>query len=96
MLTDEILRSRREAILALAHRHGAGSVRVFGSAARGTRHPDSDLDLLVQMEPGRSLLDYIALQQDLEDLLGISVDVVTEKALHPHIRQHILDEAVAL
>ena len=96
MLTDEILRNQREAILSLARQHGAGSVRVFGSAARGKRRPDSDLDLLVQMEPDRSLLDHIALQQDLEELLGIPVDVVTEKALHPHIRQHILDEAVAL
>jgi len=90
------IEQQRDAILRLAYQHGAKHVRVFGSTARGEARPDSDLDLLVEMEPNRSLLDHIALQQDLEDLLGVPVDVVTEKALHPHIRQRILDEAVEL
>ncbi len=90
------LAQQREAILRLAKEHGAYHVRVFGSAARGETRSSSDLDLLVSLESGRSLLDHIALQQDLEDLLGIPIDVVTEKALHPLVRQHILDEAVPL
>ena len=65
-------------------------------SARGETRSGSDLDLLVSLESGRSLLDHIALQQDLGDLLGIPIDVVTEKALHPLVRQHILDEAIPL
>jgi len=69
---------------------------VFGSVARGEAGPDSDVDLLVDMEPGRSLLDHIALLQDLQDLLGIDVDVVTERALHWYVRDKVLKEAVPL
>ncbi len=90
------LADQREALLRLVQEHGAHHVRVFGSAARGETRSDSDLDLLVSLEQSRSLLDHIAFQQDLEDLLGIPVDVVTEKALHPLIRQQVLAEAVPL
>lgn len=83
-------------ILRVARSHGALSVRVFGSRARGEQSADSDLDLLVSMEPGRSLLDVIAIRQDLEDVLGYSVDVVTEGGLSPYLRERILAEARTL
>jgi hypothetical protein len=90
------LLERREEILAVAARHGVRRVRIFGSVARGEETPASDLDLLVEFEPGRSLLDHIALAQDLEDLLGRKVDVVTENGLHWYIRDRIFREAVPL
>jgi predicted nucleotidyltransferase len=83
-------------ILRVARSHGATSVRVFGSRARGENSPESDLDLLVTMEPDRSLLDVVAIRQDLEDLLGYPVDVVTEGGLSPYLRERILAEAVVL
>ena len=82
---DEILRVARE--------NGATSVRVFGSRARGDASATSDLDLLVRLEPTRSLLDLIGMKQALEDLLGIKVDVVTERALSPYLLKVILAEA---
>jgi uncharacterized protein len=84
------------AILAVAQRHGVTRIRVFGSVARGESRPDSDLDLLVDMEPGRSILDLIAVKQDLADLLKRPVDVVTEKSLSPYFREAVLKEAVPL
>jgi predicted nucleotidyltransferase len=90
------LRSRRADILSLAARHGARNVRVFGSAARGEAGESSDIDLLVDLDPGRSLLDHVALVQDLEDLLGRRVEVVTGTALHWYIRDRVLAEAVPL
>lgn len=90
------LRAHRQAILALATQHGARNVRVFGSVARGEDRPDSDVDLLVDVEPGRSLLDVIALEQDLEVLLGRPVDVQTDAGLSPYLQQRILAEAAAL
>jgi hypothetical protein len=83
-------------IVRVAQSHGATSVRVFGSRARGDARPDSDLDLLIKLEPRRSLLDLIAIQQDLEDLLGCKVDVVTENGLSPYIRERVLAEALPL
>ena len=90
------LNKYRDAILRIAADHGARNVRVFGSAARGTSSETSDIDLLVAMEPGRTLLDLVALNQDLEDALGRSVDVVTEGGLSPYLRDRILAEAIAL
>lgn len=90
------LRAHQEAILRLAREHGARNVRVFGSAARGDDTEDSDLDVLVEMEEGRSLIDHVALKQDLEDLLGQEVDVVTEASLHPSLRERVLREAVPI
>jgi uncharacterized protein len=90
---DDLARVRRE-ILALAARHGARNVRVFGSVARGEADAASDIDFLVDFEPGRSLLDLAALLVDLEDLLGHPVDVVTEPGLKARIRQRVLAEAV--
>jgi uncharacterized protein len=83
MVTLDSLRvERREEILRLAARRGAHSLRVFGSVARGDANEDSDLDLLVAWEPGRSLLDHAGLVEDLQELLGIKVHVGTEKSLH--------------
>jgi len=93
---NEMLKDRRREILEIARRHGATNLRLFGSVARGETTDSSDIDLLVEMEPGRSLLDRVALIQDLEDLLGRKVDVVTVKALHWYIRERVLQEAVAL
>lgn len=84
-------------ILKIAHTHGAISVRIFGSRARGDARPDSDLDLLITTAPGTSLLDLGAMQQELEDLLGVRVDIVTEGGLrHPRLREYILAEAKPL
>lgn len=80
----------------VAKRHGATRVRVFGSFARGDNRHGSDLDLLVDLSPGRSLLDLVAIKQDLEDLLGIRVDVVTERSISPYMRDAVLKEAVAV
>jgi uncharacterized protein len=91
----ELARVRAE-ILAAAARHGATNVRVFGSVARGDADAASDVDFLVDFEPGRSLLDLAGLLVDLEDLLGHRVDVVTEPGLKARIRQRVLSEAVAV
>jgi predicted nucleotidyltransferase len=80
----------------IARSHGALTVRVFGSRARTDALPESDLDLLVTMEPGRSLLDIVAIKQDLEDLLHVPVDVVTEAGLSPHVRDGVLAGARTL
>ena len=96
MDTGELLRDKRKEILALAAKHGARTVRVFGSAARSQAGQDSDIDFLIEMEEGRSLLDHVALWQDLEDLLGREVDVVSEGGLHWYIRERILEDAVPL
>ena len=93
---EDLLKGKREDILRLATLHGARSVRVFGSVATGEARPDSDLDLLVEFEPQRSLLDHVALVQDLEDLLGRKVDVVTERSLHWYIRDRVIQQAVPL
>jgi predicted nucleotidyltransferase len=69
---------------------------VFGSVARGEANERSDLDLLVAWEPGRSLLDHAGLVQDLQELLGIKVDIGSEKSLHWYVRDKILREATPL
>ncbi|MBZ5728186.1 MAG: nucleotidyltransferase domain-containing protein [Acidobacteriia bacterium] len=94
--TDQTLRTQRAEILRIALLHGIGNIRVFGSFARGESVPDSDLDLLVDLEAGRSLLDIIGAKQDLEDLLERRVDIVTERSLSPYVREGILKEAVCL
>ena len=94
MTSRELLRKKREAILRIAVRHGARNVRVFGSVARDETDERSDIDFLVEMEPGRSLLDLGGLQSDLEALLGRPVDVVTEGGLKSRIRERVMNEAV--
>jgi predicted nucleotidyltransferase len=88
-----ILKRQRKEILATAKRHGAYNVRVFGSVARGEARADSDVDLLVNLESGRSLLDLARLLRELESQLGCKVDIVTEAGLRPRIRQEVLREA---
>lgn len=85
-----------EAVRRVASRNGVRSVRMFGSTVRREARPGSDLDLLVEMEPGRSLLDLVGFVQDLEETLGRRVDAVTEKSLSPYLRERILAEAVPL
>lgn len=96
METRTLLNARRAEILAIAERYGARNVRVFGSVARGDSRPDSDVDILVDLEPGRSLFDLGGLLIDLQSLLGVDVDVVTEKGLRSRIRTEVLREAVPL
>ena len=96
MVTLSDTRARRDEILKVAARYGASDVRLFGSVVHGQAGPDSDVDILVRLEPGRSLIDHIALMQDLEDLLGVKVDVVEQEALHPAIRDKVLDEGVSI
>ena len=96
MVQGSLIQDNREEILAIAKSHGALSVRLFGSYACGDEQPPSDIDLLVEMEPGRSLLDIIAIKQEVEDLVGKKVDVVTEAALSPYLRDEVLQRAVAL
>jgi hypothetical protein len=92
----ERLRGRRQEILSCAASYGARNVRVFGSSARDDSRKTSDVDLLVEMEPGRSLLDLVGLCQDLEDLLSTHVDVLSEGGVSPHLRERIYAEAVLL
>jgi len=96
MNLTELLNQKKEDIQRIARQHGARNLRVFGSVARGEATEGSDLDLLVEMEPGRSLLDLVAIKQDLEELLGCKVDVVTEAAVSPYLRDRVLSEAVRL
>lgn len=96
MSPHEALKLRRNDVLRIAASRGARRVRVFGSTVRGEQGPASDIDLLVEMEPGRSLIDLMCLEQDLEELLGTAVDIVTEAALSPRVRERVLAEAVAL
>ena len=90
------LQERRTQVLVIAAKHGAYNVRVFGSVARHEADSASDIDLLVDMEPERSLLDLGGLLMDLQELLGCPVDVVTEKGLRGRIRERVLKEATAL
>lgn len=92
----ELLESKRTEILRIAAKHGASNVRVFGSVARGEADEQSDIDLLVDLEPGRSLLDQAALWLELQEILAHKVDVVSSRGLKPHIREQVLQDAVAL
>ena len=90
---SEKIQARREAILRMAAQCGVETVRIFSSVARGDAHEGSDVDFLVKMAPRRSLLDVIAFKQDVEDLLGMRVDVVEDEGLSPYLRDRILREA---
>jgi predicted nucleotidyltransferase len=96
MPLEELIRTRREDILRTASQYGAYNVRIFGSVARGDADEKSDLDLLVDLEAGRSLFDLGGLLTDLEELLGCPVDIVTEKGLRDRIRSRVLREAIPL
>jgi predicted nucleotidyltransferase len=90
------LKERRAEILSTAARYGAFNVRVFGSVARGDSCAASDVDFLVELKPGRSLLDHVGLWQDLEELLGCKVDLVEPEGLHWYIKDRVLSEAIPL
>ena len=96
MSIRQLLRSKRAKILQIAARHGAHKVRVFGSVVRGEARRGSDVDFLVEMEEGRSLLDHAALILDLERLLKRPVDVASERGLRPPVRKEVLKDAIAL
>lgn len=96
MTSLDLLASRRSEILRLAAAHGASNLRVFGSVARGEADAESDIDLMVDLAPGRSLFDLGGLVMDLQDLLGREVDVVTERGLRDRLRERVLQEATPL
>ncbi|AFZ35338.1 DNA polymerase beta domain protein region [Stanieria cyanosphaera PCC 7437] len=93
---EELLLPFRAEILKIAAKYGVYKVLVFGSVARGEARPDSDVDLLIEFEPQRTLLDQIALMQSLEELLGRKVDLTEPKTLHECIREKVLQEAIVL
>jgi uncharacterized protein len=93
---DNTVNARREEILRITAKYGACNVRLFGSRARGDARADSDVDLLVDMPAGSSLLDVGRLIMDLQGLLGYKVDVVEPEGLHWYIRDEVLKEAVPL
>jgi predicted nucleotidyltransferase len=93
---QEIVTEKRHEILSIAACYGAHNVRVFGSVARGEADEQSDIDLLVEFEQGRSLLDHAALLLELRKTLGVSVDVVSDRGIKPRIRERVLREAVPL
>ncbi len=94
MTIYEKIAMHRDEILALAARHGATHMRVFGSVARGEADAESDVDFVVLMEAGRTLLDVGGLLMDLRDLLGTEVDIVTEGGLKGAFHDVVLSEAV--
>jgi len=96
MPLKELLQEKREDILRIAIKRGVSNIRVFGSVARGEADSKSDIDLLVDLEPGRSLFDLGGLLMDLQDLLGHKVDIVTEQGLRERIRERVLKEAIPL
>lgn len=93
MGTFDRLHEHREKILQLAAEFGAKNVRVFGSVARGEDTPESDVDFLVEWDESASLTDWVGFQQEVERVLGLKVDVVSEASLHWYIRDKVLAEA---
>jgi len=96
MTLEELLKARREEILRICDKYGARNVRVFGSVARGEADEGSDIDLVVEFEPGRSLLDHAGLWLELQELLGVKVDVVSSRGIKARIRERVLREAIPL
>jgi predicted nucleotidyltransferase len=96
MMIEEVLRERRDEIHRIAAKHGVTTLRVFGSVARGEARPDSDIDLLIETGPVTSSWFPAGLIVDLEQLLGRRVEVVTERALNPALREAVLREAKPL
>ncbi|MEL7564972.1 MAG: nucleotidyltransferase family protein [Dehalobacterium sp.] len=87
------IKEKRDIILSIASKHGASKVRIFGSMVRGDHKPNSDVDILINLDKERSLFDLIALKNDLEQLLGRKVDIVTENSVHRHLKNRIISEA---
>ena len=95
-MKNNVLDDYKELINKIAVKHGVRSIRVFGSFARGEETVASDIDLLVELEPKRSLLDMISMKYEIEDLIGRKVDVVTAKGISPYLVEQITKEAVPL
>lgn len=96
MITRDDIVKRRDEIIAMAKQYGASDIRIFGSVARGDATETSDLDLIVRLDPGRSLFDLGGLLMDLRDLLGVKVDIISENGIRDRWREHLMHEAVAL
>jgi uncharacterized protein len=92
----ETLRQRREEIIVIARQHHADNIRLFGSVARGNERLDSDVDFLVDFQPGSTLFDQIALIEELSNKLGRKIDVISSRALNRHLAQKIKQESIAL
>ena len=95
-MQSNLLKKHKKNIEKSARSHGVHSIRVFGSFARGEENADSDIDLLVELEPNRSLLDIISFKYEIEDLTGRTVDVVTSRGISPYLVEKIMKEAVPL
>jgi predicted nucleotidyltransferase len=96
MQTKQLLYEKRGDILRVAAKHGAHNVRIFGSAVRGDDRPDSDIDFLVDVGPTTSSWFPAGLILELEEILGRRVEIVTQKALNPYLREYVLREAIPL
>jgi uncharacterized protein len=96
MGAKELLKDKREDILRLAAKYGVSNVRIFGSVARGQAGPESDIDFLIDLDPGRTLFDLGGFLYEVRELLGVPVDVVPEKSLRKHVRPSVLKDAVPL
>ncbi len=96
MTFEDLLKAKREEILHICAKYGAGNVRIFGSVARGEADEQSDIDLIVDFDPERSLLDHAGLWLELQELLGVKVDVVSSCGIKPRIRERVLREAIPL
>lgn len=96
MIDQQIIRAKRPAILEIAHRYGARDIRIFGSVARGDQTETSDLDLIVRFDTGRTLFDQGGLLMELQDLLGVKVDIISERGMRPRFREQVMKEAVPL
>ena len=92
----DLIHLKRNEIFEIAGRYGARQIYIFGSVARNEAHPGSDIDFLVELEPGRSLFDLGGMLYDLRELLGVEVDVVTPKGLRPRIKDEVIREAIPL
>jgi len=93
---SKLLQEKREEILAIANNHGAYNVRIFGSTVRNEANEKSDIDILVSFERGRTLIDLVSLNDELEALLDKRVQVITDGGIHPYLKDSILSEAVAI
>ena len=94
MTLEGLLKTKREEILKVCAKYGAHNVRVFGSVARGEADEKSDIDLIVDFEPGRTLLDHAGLWLELQELLGVKVDVVSSRGIKPRIRERVMERVM--